>query len=163
MVHKVLGAVIIIIAGFIAYVIFRTDLNLSSKKETSTVCVQLTPAQQLINLIKDDFQTLSATSQLPMEWNSLKSAEFKLNSELARIILGKARPTFPRIKEGKYHLELDLLDLPDEENPGLIIQASLIEIKSKNKIFEIGRTYRMNDLNKIPHEAKTSKSNKQNK
>ncbi|MNT75914.1 hypothetical protein D3C72_2148600 [compost metagenome] len=72
-----------------------------------------------------------------------------MGSELAKAILGKNRkPTFQRIKEGTAYLEMEIMDLPDEENPGIIIQASLFDIKSKNKIFEIGRTYTMNQLNK---------------
>jgi hypothetical protein len=72
-----------------------------------------------------------------------------MGSELAKALLGKHRkPEFQRLKEGTAYLEMEIMDLPDDEDPGIIVQASLFDIKSKNKIFEIGRTYTMSQLNK---------------
>ncbi|MEN0059481.1 MAG: hypothetical protein AAGB31_11650 [Bdellovibrio sp.] len=144
MIYKVLGVLIMVAAGVIMSLILKQE----------TPCVQLTPAQQLIALINDDFHTLIREGSLPPEWNSIATIKVEMNSDLARALLGKERPRFQRVKDGSSYLELQFLDLPDEENAGIIIQASLFDIKSKNKIFEIGRTYTMDDLNK-----KASQSN----
>lgn len=162
--YKFLGIIFIAIAGTIAYLTMQTETGivnpLVSKKED---CAQMTPAEQLVKLINDDFSELSATQQLPKEWNSIATVEYKMGSELAKALLGKTRrPTFQRIKEGTAYLEMEIMDLPDEENPGIIIQASLFDIKSKNKIFEVGRTYSMNQLNKEePAKGKTKETPKQ--
>ncbi|WII71377.1 hypothetical protein QJS83_12980 [Bdellovibrio sp. 22V] len=152
MVYKLLGTFIIVAAGILAYLTFQDEMG--GKKGAKNAqpeesCVQLTPAQQLSKMINDDFQSLSQQGELPAQWNSIATVEIRMNSELARAILGKERPQIQRVKEGTSYLELEFMDLPDEENPGVIIQASLFDIKSKNKIFEIGRTYTMNDLNRV--------------
>lgn len=151
MIYKVLGALIIVVAGTIAFLTLQEEVGpLKKDKKTATAaCVQLTPAQQLSQMINDDFQNLGKEGQLPAAWGSIATVEIRMNSELARAILGKQRPNIQRVKDGKNYLELEVMDLPDEENPGIIVQASLFDIKSKNKIFEIGRTYTMNDLNKV--------------
>lgn len=50
-------------------------------------------------------------------------------------------------KPKEYELEIDVLDVPDEENPGFIFQMSLLETGTKNKIYELGRTYHWSTLN----------------
>lgn len=158
MIYKIIGAAIIAVAGVLAFFIIQDDSKSFLKKEKAAAveaCVQLTPAQQLAKLINDDFDNLNQTKQLPPAWNKIATVELRMNSQLAKTILGKERPNIQRVKEGTSYLELEIVDLPDEENPGIIIQASLFDIKSKNKIFEIGRTYTMNDLNKITHATET--------
>lgn len=153
MITKLLGTFIILAAFTIGYIVLKDDLGLSTTKKPNDkqadACVQLTPAQQLSKMINDDFQTLAANGELPAEWSNIATVELRMNSVLAKTILGKERPNIQRVKEGANYLELEIVDLPDDENPGIIIQASLFDIKSKNKIFEIGRTYTMNDLNRV--------------
>lgn len=157
MITKLIGTFIILAAFTIGYIVLKDDLGLGTlnnkgKTKNAETCVQLTPAQQLSKMINDDFQTLTNEGQLPAEWSSIATVELRMNSTLAKTILGKERPNIQRVKEGANYLELEIVDLPDEENPGIIIQASLFDIKSKNKIFEIGRTYTMNDLNRVTPE-----------
>ncbi|MGZ3771992.1 MAG: hypothetical protein ACXVCP_08075 [Bdellovibrio sp.] len=152
MFYKILGTLIVATAVIIIAIVAKLDTP--SVNEAKPVCIQLSPAEQLTHLINNDFQNLAKNKQLPEAWNSIATVDIKMNSQLAKALLGTMRPTFQKIRKGNYHLELDFLDLPDSENPGIIIQASLFEIKSKNKIFEVGRTYTMNDLNKAKPLAK---------
>lgn len=150
MIYKFLGILIICAAGILGYLIVDDSaLERINSPWKSSSCVQLTPAQQFTKLIKDDFDMLLQKKHLPREWNSIATIEVRMNSQLAKALLGNQLPELKRVKEGTHYLELEFMDLPDEENPGVIIQASLFDIKSKNKIFEIGRTYTMNDLNKV--------------
>ncbi len=93
--------------------------DVSIFKKSTSACAQLTPAQQLSKMINDDFEELSSSGQLPAEWGSIATVEVRMNSDLARAILGKSRPHIQRVKEGTSYLELQFLDLPDEENPGV--------------------------------------------
>ncbi|WP_291516603.1 hypothetical protein [Bdellovibrio sp. ArHS] len=160
MIYKILGVLIIAAAGVLAYITLQQeDVGLLGKapEKKASECVQLTPAQQLAQMINADFQALAQAQLLPAQWNSIATVEIRMNSELAKAILGKQRPEIQRVKEGTAFLEMEFMDLPDEENPGIIIQASLFDIKSKNKIFEVGRTYTMDNLNKItPLEVPTA-------
>ncbi|KYG61389.1 hypothetical protein AZI86_16885 [Bdellovibrio bacteriovorus] len=152
MVYKFIGATIILVAVAFGVVVFKDEFE----TQKTEFCSQLTPAQQLTRMIDEDFAQLNKEGQLPKEWNSIATVELRMNSTLAKALMGKHRPTFHRVKDGSSFLELEVMDLPDDENPGIIIQASLFDIKSKNKVFEIGRTYTMNDLNR-PSAAKPQK------
>ncbi len=145
MIYKTLGTLIITASAIIAYLSFQD--HFSPLKDSSS-CVQLTPAQLMAKMIGDDFDNLLKEGHLHKGWQSIATLEVRMNSKLAKAILGKTSFPIKRIKDGKYLLELDLLDLEDDENPGVIVQASLIDIKSKNKVYEIGRTYLMSELNK---------------
>ena len=147
MIYKILGLLIITAAVGISYLALKGEnANLFTGNDN---CQQLTPAQQLTKLIDDDFNQLKKDNQLPKEWNEIATVEYNMHSTLASALLGSQRPRMQRIKDGKYFLEVEVIDMPDEVNPGIILQTSLFDIKSKNKIYEIGRTYTMNQLNKI--------------
>lgn len=147
MVYKIIGSLVILAAGVLAFLIIQDGPsgNLIRKSDS---CVQLTPAQQLVKLINDDLAGLQHDGKLPKQWNSIATIEYKVRSELARTLLGSEKLALQRVKEGNYYLEVEVLDMPDETDPGIILQMSLKEIKSKNKIFEIGRTYLMSTLNR---------------
>ncbi len=164
---KIVGIFILFAAAAIAFLTLNPE-QLSKLSNSKQACHQLTPAEQLLKLVNDDFRNLEESKQLPAEWAHIGTVEYKIGSSLARALLGQSRPGIQRVKEGTAYLEMEVLDLPDEENPGIIIQASLFDIKSKNKIFEIGRTYSMNTLNKIqtqepqapPRDSKNRKTKK---
>jgi hypothetical protein len=155
MVYKVFGGIIILVAGVLAFLVIQDQPEIfgkASSKKADSSCVQLTPAEQLIQLIDEDLLTLRKNGNLPKAWDSIATVEYRNGSELARALLGRAKPGIQRIKEGTHYLEVEVLDLPDEKDPGIILQMSLFDIKSKNKIFELGRTYTMNQLNKQSEE-----------
>ncbi|MFM6927299.1 MAG: hypothetical protein ACKOX6_02490 [Bdellovibrio sp.] len=163
MVFKIIGSLIMVTAGVLAYLTIQDQSSLRSKKgifknKAQAECIQQTPAEQLVQLIDDDFSNLEQEAQLPKQWKSIATVEYRTSSVLARAILGKSKPGIQRVKNGTHYLEVEVLDLPDETNPGIILQASLFDIKSKNKIFEIGRTYTMNQLNKQPEENNNSQT-----
>lgn len=148
MVYKIIGSLVILTAGVLAFLIVQDRPTGSFVRSKAESCVQLTPAQQLIKLINEDINDLQHQGNLPKEWNGIATIEYKVRSDLARTLLGSEKLALQRVKEGNYYLEVEVLDMPDEKDPGIILQMSLKEIKSKNKIFEIGRTYLMSTLNK---------------
>jgi hypothetical protein len=157
---KTLGFLIVAAAGFIAGLALKDDLIIPEKPIEAHR--QQTPAEQTVLMIDRDFHQLGIDKQLPEAWLGIKTVEYKMGSFLAKSLLGDLRPHFPQNKEGNGHLEVEVLDLPDETNPGFILQVSLFDLKSKNKIFEVGRSYTMNDLNKpsVKTEKKTEAAEK---
>ncbi|WP_413558388.1 hypothetical protein [Bdellovibrio sp. HCB209] len=150
MVYKVIGTLVILAAGVLAFLIVQDGptRTFARKSKSSENCVQLTPAQQLVKLINDDIDQLRKEGKLPKQWEAIATIEYKIRSDLARTLLGSEKLTLQRVKEGNHYLEVEVLDLPDDKDPGIILQMSLKEIKSKNKIFEVGRTYLMSTLNR---------------
>ena len=92
-------------------------------------------------MIENDFLELSEVGKLPAEWSQVSKVEFRSISDFSGMLIGTSRPHFNLNKNGSKYLEIDFIDLKDNQNPGLILQASLFDLNSKNKIFEIGRTY----------------------
>ncbi|MEK2687751.1 hypothetical protein [Bdellovibrio sp. GT3] len=164
MIYKLIGTLVILAAGVLAFLIVQDNPSANFIKVVSKsqeACIQLTPAQQLVKLINDDIDGLKRTNQLPKEWNSIATIEYLVRSDLARTLLGSEKLSLQRVKEGNYYLEVEVLDLPDEKDPGIILQMSLKEIKSKNKIYEIGRTYLMSTLNRQTIPAENPKQQQQ--
>lgn len=158
MVQKVLGSFISIVALVLMYLILHSDLDSFSLK--SDCAPQKTPSQLFTSLISDDLKTLNETKELPPEWEDIAKIDIEMTSTLARALLGNSNPPIQTKKDGLYKLEMTFLDLPDDQNPGVIVQMSLFDIKTKNKIFEIGRTYTMNQLNNIQPKIKSSNKTK---
>ncbi|WP_413575617.1 hypothetical protein ACLVWU_14790 [Bdellovibrio sp. HCB290] len=151
MIYKIIGTLVILAAGVLAFLIVQDNPTanfIKGTKASQENCIQLTPAQQLVKLINDDISELKKSGQLPKEWNSIATIEYQVRSDLARTLLGSEKLTLQRVKEGNYYLEVEVLDMPDEKDPGIILQMSLKDIKTKNKFFEIGRTYLMSTLNR---------------
>lgn len=98
-------------------------------------------AVQVLKMIENDFLELTELGKLPPEWSQITNVEFRRVSNFTLLLLGRSRPYFSINKSGSKVLEIDFIDIYDNQNPGLIIQASLFDLDSKNKIFEIGRTY----------------------
>lgn len=151
MINKIMGSLIILTAIILTIIILNNEGLLPETKFIDNVsgrgCKQLTPSEQLINLIENDFKELERTGQLPSEWSKIEKIEYKKNSQLAKAILGSATPTFKTSPNGGYILEVEILDLEDDTDPGVILQISVLHAKSENKIHEIGRTYTMSQLN----------------
>lgn len=151
MTYKIVGALILGLSFFCFTLFYKKQLQDGPNHffffAQESECVQLTPSEQLRKLVEDDFAKLQRGHQLPEQWSTLINVEFKVRSDLARALLGSAKFNIPIVPKGTHFLEVEILDLPDETNPGIILQASLFDIQSKNKIFEIGRTYTMKDLN----------------
>lgn len=144
MFNRALGLFLLLMAATSGFLYFQNRYE-----QLENECRQRTPAKQLLDLIHRDFKNLEADNNLPKEWTSLARVEFNMNSNLAKAMLGKERPHFKLSQNGSYYLEVELIDVPDDDNPGLILQTSLFELKTKNKVFEIGRTYNMSELNRI--------------
>ncbi len=161
MIYKILGSIVIVCAVVLgASVVYQEGLWPVSQKKANigqsehNICIEKTPSEQLRNLIEKDFATLHTQKELPTQWDQIGQVKIIRNSNLANAILGKFNPTFKTLENGSFYLEIELIDLEEDSNPGIILQASLFDKKTENKIFEIGRTYTMNNLNKISEETK---------
>ncbi len=167
MIYKIIGITVIFCALILSATILHKEGLFDSlsniNNSNSSICSQKTPSEQLRELIENDFEMLLNKSELPTQWNSISTVNLIRNSKFANIILGNNAPRFPKTEDGHFALEVEMIDLnvdsPEDENPGLIIQASLFDLKSKNKIYEIGRTYTMNDLNRLPKDMEAPKVN----
>src|SRR5690606_13428630 len=94
-----------------------------------------------------DLGSLEKQGLLPKEWASIKEVRFQPTSEVSRAWIEANKPVFKTNPQGEYLLEVVVLDWTDEEEggSGAILQMSLIRLSDNEKIYELGRTYTLND------------------
>ena len=99
------------------------------------------PAQKLTAIMKADFSKLQKQGRLPEEWNHIGTFSFINKSSLQNMDSDSMERAFIQQQDGTYHLESILTDWSKNKKHYFVLQLSLIEMSSKNKIWEFGRTY----------------------
>ena len=135
-----LGSLLLIFAGIVVF--FAQE---STQKQLEWYLAD--NPQRLSITVERKLEEAAKEGKLPKEWASLAGVTYSIQSDLGKKLLEKQQPEFtllPDITENSSTLEVEVLDLPDESNPGLIFQMSLI--KNKNKIHELGLTVYLSEL-----------------
>lgn len=107
----------------------------------------LSPGHKLKTIIQKDVLT-SLQLKDKEEPTKIHHVELKYRSKKAHEFLQQNQPSFETHNNGTVWLEIEILDLPDPHNPGLITQTSVFDLKSNNKISEFGQTYYFKDFDK---------------
>ncbi|HEX4924591.1 MAG TPA: hypothetical protein VFV50_10910 [Bdellovibrionales bacterium] len=91
-------------------------------------------------LWREDLRQLQASGKLPKGWNHLRMVEFTGLGKDSWAWIENRKPEIAIDPEGDYKLEI-LVDLfEDEEGKAALIEYHLVDLKSENKIWELGRT-----------------------
>lgn len=112
--------------------------------------------------VSRDLQELRDQGQLPKEWAEIQHVAYEINTPFQKELLGDRKiQSIPESPGGRYKLEIQFVDVPDEENPAIILQLSMIEMESGNKVWELGRTYDLKPFLKAPDstDEKTESTN----
>lgn len=93
------------------------------------------------HFVTRDLSTLSNTGKLPKYFFQLKNIKWSYyDEELKQQIPVESLP-FKTTSNGLYNLEVDAFSSSQKTPKVTIIQMSLIEIKSGNKVWELSRNY----------------------
>jgi len=115
----------------------------------------LSPSEKLKNKIEKNISN-SIEKEFSKNNISIHHIDIKYRSKFAHDFLLKHQPKFTTNSNGNIWLEIEILDLPDEENPGIITQTSVFDLKSKNKIAEYAKTYMIKDYEQSLKKEKTN-------
>jgi len=92
--------------------------------------------------VTDDFATLKSDKILPpelLELNEVFLTDHRTQQQAVKWDW-LARKLFPKAKDGgKYDLQIAVFD--DTKDPITVLQLSLFEVSSKNKVWELSRSY----------------------
>jgi hypothetical protein len=97
-----------------------------------------------------DIRFMHQSGHLPKMWDHLKEVKFVATSKGAEIWLEQAKPKIATSENGQYLLEFVLIDdsEPAKKTTVALVQMSIIDIKSGNKLWELARYYSLdNDEN----------------
>lgn len=135
---KIIGLVLLICAGLLFYQSYDDFID-----------SYFSPAAKLqAKIEKDIAQNIHVHH--PESESEIRRVVVKYHSEEAHAFFKKHQPKFKINPDGKIWLEIEMIDVPDEENPGILTQTSVFDVKTNNKIGEFGSTYPI----KLPRLAK---------
>lgn len=104
-----------------------------------------TQVERLQSLWNQDVASLENAKALPEGWYHIKSIEFYSGDDGAqKWINEKLRPPQKTQDNGTHRLEILLLSFEDEGKIGAIVQYNLVDIKTQNMEWELGRTFYLN-------------------
>lgn len=101
----------------------------------------LTRKNGFVDNVSEDLAAMRAKKLLPKEWDSIQYIAYNFHTDLQRRLVGHRKFKIKDDPQGNYRLEIEFIDVPDEEAPAIILQMSLFDLASNNKIFEVGRTH----------------------
>lgn len=90
--------------------------------------------------IESDVESSLLKSGLPNS-NGIHHIALKFRSKIAHEFLMSAPLNLNTSPDGKIWLEIEVIDLPDKESPGIITQTSVFDMKTNNKLSEFGQRY----------------------
>lgn len=119
----------------------------------------LSPQEKLAFLIKQDFDSLRSTGYLPKNWNEIGSIEVHGDKYPERPWLHTVSlPLFLK-PNGERHLEVQVLPWESEGRFGAVVNYELLDRKTKNTLWEFGRTF---EIGVIPALAVADSNRKAN-
>jgi hypothetical protein len=104
-----------------------------------------TQVEKLQSLWNQDVIDLENAKALPDGWYRIKSIEFYSgDSGAQKWIDQKLHPPQKTLPNGSHRLEILLLSFEDKGKIGAIVQYNLVDIKTQNMEWELGRTFYLN-------------------
>ncbi len=115
-----------------------------------------TPLEKLQILVSQDFIKTKDKNEFPKEWSALKGYQVYYHSSIAEYFFKKIQVPMGASPQGIYYAKIDIVDIPDAKNPGFLLQISLINHKTNDKVEEFAKDYYLADLEKVPKFAQLS-------
>jgi len=99
--------------------------------------------ERLNYLWKRDMKMLKGSKHLHPGLKQIKEVEAFGGSDEAKKWLPDLTMPWKKLEKGKYKLEVLLLEFNDNNQDHAVIQMNLVELESKNMVWELGRTYKL--------------------
>ncbi|MGE0763407.1 MAG: hypothetical protein AB7N80_09015 [Bdellovibrionales bacterium] len=97
--------------------------------------------QRLQILWEQDVEKLSASGKLPKAWNEIKEIQLIPATDNAKLWLKNVRVPIRLKSDGGYKMEILVVSWEEEKASGAIMQYNLVDLKTNNMIWELGRTF----------------------
>jgi hypothetical protein len=103
------------------------------------------PRDKLQGLLLEDVETLREAHALPAGIDSLSQLELHGGTDTTREWLKTLQFPFQVKKDGTHTLEILLVDWTEGTKEGVLVQYNLVDHKTGNMIWELGRTFILKD------------------
>lgn len=105
----------------------------------------LPPPEKLERLWKNDIRKLKKAQKLHPGWKNIAEIESFAGTDPAKKWLKEIQIPIATQVNGDHKLEVLLLSWEDEGKIGAVIQYNLVDKKSGNMVWELGRTFILNE------------------
>jgi hypothetical protein len=97
-------------------------------------------AKRFESLWREDVEQLEASKKLPAPWNDIRDLEVFAGTSETREWLNLITVPLHSKKDGHFRLEVLLVAWEEDGKRGVLVQYDLVDLKTKNNIWELGRT-----------------------
>lgn len=92
----------------------------------------------------EDVDQLEASKKLPAAWFDVRDLEIYGGTPESKEWLSRIKVPIKTKKDGQHKMEVLVVVWEEEGKRGVLVQFNLVDLKSKNNIYELGRTYILN-------------------
>ncbi len=96
--------------------------------------------KQIENLWQQDMEQLIKSGKLPPQWRGISEIKIEPLNEDSKKILSEIHPPLVTKPEGNFKLEVSVDSWTDNNKIALVVQYHLIDKKTNNLVWELGRT-----------------------
>lgn len=96
--------------------------------------------KKIENLWQQDMELLIKSGKLPSQWRSISEVQVEALNDESRQILKEIRVPIVTKPEGDFKLEVTVDSWTDSSKTALVIQYHLLDKKTNNLVWELGRT-----------------------
>ncbi len=101
------------------------------------------PFKKFALATRTDLSLLEKNHYLPAAWSSIRSIEVSSDASHVQDWLKQDAFSIPQKKDGDFKLEVFVSEWIDGYRYGALIKYDLVELKTKNTVWELNRTYKL--------------------
>lgn len=101
------------------------------------------PANKFALATRTDMKLLEKNHYLPKAWSKIKSIEISSDASHVQDWLKADAFDIAKVNSGEFTLNIFVSEWIDGYRYGALVQYDLIDIKSKNTVWELNRTYKL--------------------
>lgn len=98
------------------------------------------PATRLQILWENDLELLEQSASLPKAWNQIREVKIDAATDSAKKWMQSVYPPITVRPDGTHRLEILVISWEEGKEHGVILQYNLVELKTENMVWELGRT-----------------------
>lgn len=110
--------------------------------------------EKLEMLIEKDLDLLRQNGSLPKELNSLAKLEVYGGTDQAKVWINNLSLPFKLAEDGTHDLEVLVVDWEEGTKDGVMVQYNLVDRKSGNMVWELGRTFILRDDSELYYQVR---------
>ncbi len=135
-------ALLVISIFSLSYFFYSSQEFNDEESYSEEISSTMSPTATLILLLKKDFEHLKKSNSLSKNLYDVRQIQFYNKSETLNLAQSELRSFIKIKKSGQFIMTVDFFSFPQEDN-SYLVQLNWINAKTKDKVWEINRVYRL--------------------